>query len=122
MNMTKNFKKSEFLCPCCGKDNISVYLVKLLQKMRDLCGFPLVITSGCRCEKQNKLVKGIKKSAHLSGNAVDIKALTNRTRYWIIHSALLVGFTRIGIYKYHIHLDRDLDKPQRVIWYNGKDK
>lgn len=93
----------------------------MLQVVRDLCGFSLIISSGCRCKNHNKKVGGKIHSAHLKGWAVDIKAKKSQTRYFIIKNAIKVGFQRIGLYPTFIHLDIDPDKPQGVIWMGGKD-
>lgn len=70
----KNYKKSEFVCPCgCGLNNISDDLVICLQALRFHFKKPVVITSGCRCKKYNRsLVGSVPNSAHLRGCAADI--------------------------------------------------
>ncbi|MFZ7134357.1 MAG: D-Ala-D-Ala carboxypeptidase family metallohydrolase [Eubacteriales bacterium] len=56
--LTKNFNEKEFACPCCGKTVINMDIVNKLQKLRDFIGFPIVITSGYRCDKYNKSIGG----------------------------------------------------------------
>lgn len=73
-DMTKNFSRKEFACPCCGKDNINNKLVDILQTIRDAAGVPVTISSGVRCAKRNKAVGGVENSAHLTGEAADIWA------------------------------------------------
>ena len=121
-DLTKHFFKKEFACKCgCGYGDISVELVKKLQAIRDFCGFPLVINSGCRCVRYNKKVGGKVNSAHTRGLATDIKAIASQTKFTIIKGAIQSGFQRIGIYPQFIHLDIDPEKPQGVIWVGGKD-
>ena len=68
----KHFNKNEFTCHCgCGKNNINLKLVKVLDKIRNHFGQPLIITSGCRCAKHNKEVGGVTDSRHISGKAAD---------------------------------------------------
>ena len=118
--LTKNFSREELACKDkCGFDDISLELVKKLQAVRNFCGFPLVALSGCRCEKHNKKVGGKINSAHLKGLAVDIKALTSQTRFFIIKGAINNGFQRIGVYPTFIHLDIDLQKPQGTLFLKG---
>ena len=70
--LTKNFKRSEFACKCgCGFDDIDLKLVNIIQIIRDEVG-PIRISSGCRCEKRNAEVKGVKGSFHTKGKAADL--------------------------------------------------
>ena len=52
-------------------DNLLDLIVYLLQPIRDKFGY-IQVTSGYRCEKLNKLVKGSTTSNHLIGAAADI--------------------------------------------------
>lgn len=113
------FKLSEFDCPCgCGKNNISLDLVYLLDKARSLAEVPFKVNRGCSCVEHNKTIKGYSPtSSHLFGLAVDISCKNSRVRFLIIRSLLAVGFNRIGVYKNHIHADIDKSKPSSVIWH-----
>lgn len=115
--MAKYFKLGEFDCRCgCGKNNINDDLVRKLDRVREKVGIPLVISSGCRCEKHNKIEGGKKTSSHLEGLAVDIKALASGTRWKILSAIFTTGFNRIGIGKTFIHIDIDDSKAEKVIW------
>lgn len=72
-NDFKHFKQNEFACKDkCGFSNENLKVVKILEDIRThFGGKPVIITSGCRCEKHNKKVGGIKGSKHLSGEAAD---------------------------------------------------
>lgn len=73
-NLTKNFSRHEFECKCgCGEAIIEWPLVMALQRLRDLAGVPIVITSGYRCPDHNKAVGGARGSYHLRGMAADIR-------------------------------------------------
>lgn len=72
---TKNFKPSEFKCPC-GRctgypTQMRVKELKHVQRIRDHYGKPMQITSGLRCEHQNNRVGGSSDSRHLTGYAAD---------------------------------------------------
>ena len=54
-------------------DNLLELLIYCLQPIRSLINKPIYITSGYRCAKLNKLVKGAINSQHLFGCAVDFK-------------------------------------------------
>ena len=119
-----HFKLSEFTCKCgCGKNNISLLLVNMLDNARELAGIPFHITSGCRCEKHNKAVGGEPDSAHLDGLAADITANASQTRFRVVDALLQAGFNRIGIGDTFIHCDIDSSKALEVIWlYPGPGK
>lgn len=72
-NLTKNFSRKEFACPCCGKDSINMKLVETVQAIRDAVGAPVIVTSGVRCATRNKDVGGVGNSSHLTGYAADIR-------------------------------------------------
>ena len=70
---TRNFKVSEFMCKCgCGKSGIDQRVVNMCQTIRDALGVPVRVNSGCRCEKHNAAVGGVKGSKHTKGKAADL--------------------------------------------------
>ena len=83
MQLTKNFTLSEFVnSQTASKNNIdnsipevlipSIKVVaEYLQLIRDSIGVPIVVTSGYRSSKLNKLVGGTANSAHTRGEAAD---------------------------------------------------
>ena len=74
MILTENFSSEEFGCNCgCGFDKINLNLVYCLQVLRDIHGFEIIITSGCRCMKYNMQKGGHPHSYHLIGKAVDFQ-------------------------------------------------
>lgn len=76
-NNVKYFKKTEFECKCNRKycngypAEMNKTLIDLLVRARDHFGQPILITSGLRCVKQNKIVGGIPNSKHMYGKAAD---------------------------------------------------
>ena len=124
-DLSKNFSKLEVQCPCsCGLDNISPALIEKLQKVRDIIGRPIIITSGVRCELYNTSIKASLNSSHIPdehgiGKAVDIACLNSKDRYELVEVAQKF-FKRIGIsggaYGGFIHLDVDRSKVQEVMW------
>lgn len=115
--LTKNFKLSEFTCKCgCGKDDISLELVGEVQKIRELYGKPIRITSGLRCIDHNRNSGGRDNSAHLSGLAADIGWDNVTDRHRLLTIIIGMGWRRIGIAKSFVHIDIDNSKAQDVIW------
>lgn len=51
--------------------NLAVLVDNLLDRIREKFAIPIIITSGYRSEKVNKLVGGAKNSQHMKGEAVD---------------------------------------------------
>lgn len=117
-DLTKNFSRSEFACPCCGKSDIDPHLVQLLQELRDEINAPVEIESGVRCQKHNieLATKGLNPapdSAHLYGKAADIHCTDSSMRYKLLKSAFR-RFRRIEVKDIWIHVDIDETKPQDV--------
>ena len=101
-DLSKNFSKLEIMCPCsCGADKINPVLIEKLQKVRNIIGRPIIITSGVRCEFYNASIKVSMNSSHIPdehgiGNAVDIACTTSKDRYELVEVAQKF-FKRIGI-------------------------
>lgn len=53
-------------------DNI-VRLAEFLDELREFLGYAIIVSSGYRCTRLNKAIKGSQTSAHSTGNAADIK-------------------------------------------------
>lgn len=113
----KYFKPKETECKCgCGTNNISKELMDMMDAVREIAGFPLVINSAVRCKAHNKKVGGVDNSAHVRGYAVDIRAQTSTEKFKIVKALIAVGFVRIGVYSSFIHADIDPDKPQNILF------
>jgi uncharacterized protein YcbK (DUF882 family) len=70
---SKYFSAKEFVCPCCGRADVSEELVVALNVLRETVGVPVVVTSGYRCEGHNRAVGGAPNSFHTYGMAADIR-------------------------------------------------
>lgn len=100
----KNFKLSEFFVSSTAdkngiknepslderatiERNINLLVDNVLDPIRDKFCAPVIITSGYRCPKVNKLVGGVNNSQHMSGCAADfhIKGFT----YSMMHQVFL---------------------------------
>ena len=129
-DLSPNFDRSEFQChhfgvpqPCPIVDRKpSEKLIEALEVMRKLLKRPLVINSGWRCEPANRFAGGVAGSAHLTGEAADIRATTSTERWELVTAALKAGITRIGIDGRFTHIDVSTDHPQQVIWLYGAER
>lgn len=115
-----HFKSSEFECKCgCGLNKVDRRFLWKLNQMRDEIGFPMIVTSGCRCEQHNKDEGGEDNSDHLClpvCEGVDILANNSWVRDKIIEASYKVGISRRGIAKTFIHLGSRRTNPQGVLW------
>lgn len=72
----KYFKAKEFACKCgCGYADPDPRLLDTLDAIREYVGRPIIVNSGCRCQKHNDSPKvgGVKGSQHVKGKAADIR-------------------------------------------------
>lgn len=105
-------------CNCgCGQEYLNLDLYNRLTHARVLAGVPFYILSWNRCPVHNKAEGGSDTSSHLEGYAVDIRCWNSEVRFKILKALLDVGFTRIGIYEWGIHVDVDPDKPAGLCWH-----
>ena len=59
------------------EDNLIALVENILDPLREAYGKPIIVTSGYRCEELNRLIGGSKTSQHKSGQAVDIRTITD---------------------------------------------
>lgn len=57
------------------EQNLIALVNNILDPLREAYGKPIIVTSGFRCERLNKLVKGSKTSQHRFGQAADIRTV-----------------------------------------------
>ena len=55
--------------------NLIALVENILDPLREAYGKPIIVTSGFRCERLNKLVNGSKTSQHRTGQAADIRTV-----------------------------------------------
>ena len=100
-----NFTAKEFKCKCCGKAIVDGALIYRLELLRiKLGGKRINITSGYRCAKHNKAVRGAKRSQHIKGKAADIR-VEGVSPSTVARYAKQVGFTFVKTYSRWTHVD-----------------
>lgn len=126
-DLSTNFWKWEFRCPCkkCRRKKVrvsSLLLFKLEMIKIYFGGKPVIVLSGNRCEEENKRVGGHPNSAHIpkpdrEGSDIKIKGIKPID---IGLAAEKIGGMRIGIAKWGVHLDTRPPNPSRFWIYIGK--
>ena len=114
--------KERMGCPCraCeGKQyDINALLLELLYKLEQRLkkrGLSLIINSGKRCPTYNASVGGYANSPHVFGKAADIK-VEGMPILELAKLCVEIGFSRIGVYPNHVHVDMVRPYPSRF-WY-----
>lgn len=59
------------------EQNLIALIDNILDPLREAYGKPIIVTSGFRCEELNRLVGGSKTSHHRTGQAADIRTVTD---------------------------------------------
>ena len=85
--------------------------VTRLDRAREAAGTPFIITEGLAAGGSH-----VKQSAHEAGWAVDLRCSSSHQRFLILRALFAGGFTRIGVYDRHVHIDQDPTKPADVTW------
>ena len=116
---TSNNIREQFSPPTNILTNIN-YINLRIQKIRDIYGKELYISSGYRCERVNKLAGGVKNSEHLLALGVDLSFGTNiNDGIKIAEIAIKNGCKRVGLGSSFIHLGFSTTLPQNVVFMYG---
>lgn len=104
---SEHFSEAELSCKCgCGLNNIKPELLDALEDLRRRYGRKMRVNSASRCWDHNYKVKGHIRSAHMTGEAVDIHVPHDIDRHTMLSIILRLNlFSGIGIAKTFIHLD-----------------
>lgn len=112
----KYFSRKELECRCgCGLVAMSSELLMKLDSAREEYGHPIVVTSGMRCPDHNKAVGGVSTSAHVTGEAVDVKIYSSSHLFHILRLGFRY-FDRIGISRDFVHFDVSTTLPTPRVW------
>lgn len=115
--MSKYFHDLEFKActPGCNISQMDSDFLDMLDELRELCGFPLVLNCAYRSSEWDKERGRSGKSYHTKGLAVDIRCYDAQKRAFIVQYALSLGLS-VGVYSSFIHVDmRPIGK--RVCFY-----
>ena len=108
---TNHFKVKEFACKCgCGKQDIDQRVIDMAESIREALGVPVKVNSGCRCEKHNAKVGGVKGSFHTKGLAADLSCKLGAKKLFLTAQKLflegnLPQLDYCILYPWGIHID-----------------
>lgn len=113
-----NFSKEEFDCKHTGENNMQHEFMEKLQRIRQVYGKPMKITSGFRSVKHPiEAKKTHSNGEHTQGMCADVYCDNGADRFKLISLALANGVTRIGIAKNFLHLGiGGKGLPNNVVW------
>jgi len=99
-------------------------LARAFERIRELCGFPLIVNSAYRSESYNRRIGGAKASQHVEGRALDLCPVRGGAKGLVglrkaAEQARADGYLRgIGIYSGFVHVDT---RPgQAATWYGSR--
>ena len=118
----KNFTDKELSCRCgCGEyidDEVFLYN---LQRLREMYGSPMYLSSAKRCPEYNVRVSSTGPEGPHTKAAVDV-VVYGREAYRLLWMAMASGFTGIGVSQKgpwadrFLHLDRLIDDNRPWVW------
>jgi len=120
----KYFTEDELRCSHCGINNMNNLFMQRIVMLRELLGFPFVVTSAYRCKNHPIESRKDSPGAHTTGQALDINVYGNNA-HRLLDAALRAGFSGVGIsqkgehLKRFIHLDNlstSDDRPRPTVW------
>lgn len=111
-----HFSKTEFqMCtPSCELEDMDSEFLKKLDKLRDLCGFPIILNCAYRSKKHDISKGRSGTSYHCVGRAADLRILDSNKRALLVQNAFRVGLKGVGVYKRFVHVD---DRFVDTCWY-----
>ena len=95
--------------------NLTKLAIMVLQPLREIFNGPLTVTSGYRCERLNKAVRGSENSDHMRGLAADITCSDVALLYEL---AAELPFRQLIYYRERnfVHISFDPDDARKQKW------
>jgi len=102
----KYFSMEELRCSHCGEMRMKDDFMKKIVDLREVVGFPFIVTSAYRCPLHNYAVSGSGMSGpHTTGRAIDIKCRSEQALV-LLCNTLMRDFTGIGVSQKGRHSNR----------------
>ncbi len=119
----ENFTREELACKCgCGQSIEDELFLYHLQRLREMFGEPMIVSSGFRCPQHNNNISSTGLTGPHTKAAVDIK-VSGPEAFRLMWLAISCGFEGIGInqkgeiHQRFIHFDRLKNNRPRVWSY-----
>ncbi len=116
--LSTHFKLKKLICPCCKRVMINDRFyrhMEILEEIRVLAGFPIIVTSGYRCPLHNESIGGGENSQHLLF-ATDFRPMWGTgfpQRLRLLYNETNKRFKGVGKYKSWVHGDLRSGKKAR---------
>lgn len=94
------------------RDSVKALVLNVLQPLRNKWGGPLVINSGYRSPKLNRLVGGASTSQHVKGEAADVRC-TDPVALARLAKRLNLPYDQMIVYPSFVHFSHKLHGNQR---------
>tara|TARA_Y100000310_G_scaffold280598_1_gene300440 strand:+ start:283 stop:672 length:390 start_codon:yes stop_codon:yes gene_type:complete len=116
-----HFSQRELASPDTGEHHMDPVFMDLVESLRDAYGKPMIVSSAYRTPEHNERVSSTGRTGpHTTGKSIDV-VVNGSDALTLVHMALSLGFTGIGISqkgpheKRFIHLDtlQNEDHPPR---------
>ena len=120
----KYFQAHELRCSHCGVERMQPHFMENIILLRELLGFPFIVTSGFRCQNHPIETRKDSPGAHTTGQALDIQVYGNNA-HRLLDAALRAGFSGVGISQKGEHSERFIhldnlgnadDRPRPTVW------
>lgn len=107
---TRSFKPIELRCKCDAckgevPNQCDPYALRMLQKLRDAVGAPLILNSAYRCANHPVEARKERPGTHNEGIAFDIRVPYGRLRMKLVEEALKLGAKGFGFANSFLHID-----------------
>jgi len=114
------FSEQELSCQHCGAYKFDEEFLKVLNNIREECGFPFIVSSGYRCPEHPIEAAKDRAGSHTTGCAIDL-SVRGKKALKVLEVAMKHGIKRIGVNQKgkgrFIHLDMAEDEfPSPAIW------
>ena len=114
------------MCSHCGKVYMKESFMLALERLREACDFPFIISSGYRCPDHNAAVSPAtgRDGPHTTGYAADVAVVGDKA-YMVMAKAHMVGMTGVGLNQKgphnqrFVHLDtlnESSTRPRPWVW------
>lgn len=122
MKLTEHFDSNEFTCRHCGKRGVQLPLVYALEKLRQLIGRPVIVSSGYRCAKHSVEAAKAQPGLHRDGLAADIYVVGMTARELYQYVRQVPEFRGIGVddEQGYVHVDIRSTPPAKWCYAAGQ--